>query len=215
MSKKSIAKQIHLIEDGIKGVANSPEIQARLDIFGYTWEEMAKGEALLENVKQIISIHTVDYSDQYVATSVLHEKWSEAYSIYMITLKIVRIAFRGQPEMLFRFKAIGARSRSLSGWLNDAHIFYNNLLDTPVALEKISRFGYSVERLKKEQEGVKEIEQLHSLRLSEKGQAQQNTIEKDKMIDELCNWYSDFRAVARIALYDKPQWLESLGIVKK
>jgi hypothetical protein len=61
---------------------------------------------------------------------------------------------------------------------------------------------------------VNEVENLHSKQLSEKGEAQQSTIERDKAFDELCKWYSSFRAIARIALYEKPQLLEALGIVK-
>ncbi|MDR1583443.1 MAG: hypothetical protein LBS55_09360, partial [Prevotellaceae bacterium] len=50
---------------------------------------------------------------------------------------------------------------------------------------------------------------FHSKQLSEKGKAQQSTIERDKAFDELCKWFSSFRAIARIALHDKPQLLEA------
>ena len=62
---------------------------------------------------------------------------------------------------------------------------------------------------------LKDIEELHSNQLEKKGEAQQSTLERDKAFDDLTNWYSDFRAIARIALYEKPQLIEALGIVKK
>jgi hypothetical protein len=88
-------------------------------------------------------------------------------------------------------------------------------LNSPECLDELAGYGYTVEKLSKEFEAVKEVEQLHSKQLSEKGHAQQATLERDQAFDELAQWYSHFRAVARIALYDKPQLLEALGIVKK
>jgi hypothetical protein len=215
MKIRNISKDLHTIENGILGALNTPEIQLKMALLGYTRERIMEGLNLLEEVKQITSSHIEDYSDQYNATALLREKWSEAYSIYMITLKVVRVAFKGQPSMLSRFRANGKRQKSLSGWLNDARIFYSNLLDTPAAMERMNYFGYTAERLLNEQKGVHEVENLHILRLTEKGEAQQSTIQRDKLFDALCDWYSDFRAIARIALYDTPQLLEALGIVKK
>jgi len=60
---------------------------------------------------------------------------------------------------------------------------------------------------------VKAVAALHSKRLQESGFAQQSTVERDRLVDELCSWYSDFRAIARVALYEHRQWLEALGIV--
>ena len=130
----------------------------------------------------------------------------------MVTVKVVRVAFKGRADLLSKFRAIGERNRSLSGWLNNARIMYTNILDTPEALTILAQYGYTPEKLAAELAAVDEVEALHSKRLAEKSEAQQGTVERDKAIDELCNWYSDFRAIARIALYDAPQQLEALGI---
>jgi hypothetical protein len=194
---------------------NTPEVLRKLALFGYAEEQITEGKKLLEKAKQMLSIQVEEYSDQYAATDALSKEWAVVYPKYMITLKVVRIAFKGKVDMLARFKATGKRRKSFSGWLMDTIIFYTNLLDTPVALERMSRFGYTVERLQEEFAAVKELEILHSRKLTEKGEAQQSTVERDKVLDELYDWYSDFRAIARVALYDTPQLLEALGIVKK
>jgi hypothetical protein len=79
----------------------------------------------------------------------------------------------------------------------------------------MAQYKYTVERLNKEFQDIAEVERLHSIQLKEKGIAQQSTLERDEAFDALYKWYSKFRAIARIALYEKPQLLESLGIVKK
>jgi hypothetical protein len=211
----SIAGKLHRIETGIYGVFNSEEIQVKMAAFGYTAERITEGENLLKKAKQMIASQVEEYSDQYLATTVLGKQWSKAYSAYMVTLKVARVAFTNQSEVLSRFKATGARKRTLSGWLNDARIFYDNLLNDPKALDRMKQFGYTTDRLQSEQQAVNEVKTLHGQQLSEKGEAQQSTVERDKVLDELYDWYGNFRAIARIALYDKPQLLESLGIIKK
>ena len=48
--------------------------------------------------------------------------------------------------------------------------------------------------------------------LREKGESQDSTKSKDKAFGEIDDWMSEFYAVAKIALEDNPQLLESLGI---
>jgi hypothetical protein len=211
---QSFAARLHNMENGISGVQNNPEIQERMTQYGYTPERVAEGLLKLANVKRLTAFHAEEYSEQYVATGKLGKAWTATYSKYMITLKVVRVAFHRESGKLQDFRATGQRHRSLSGWLNDARIMYTNLQETPGALETMMQYGYTVERLQEEQQQVEEVAQLHSQQLEETGGAQQSTQDRDHVFDELCDWYSDFRAIARVALYDKPQLLEALGIVK-
>jgi hypothetical protein len=215
MNGKTIATKLHSIENGILGVLNNPEIQNKLTAYGYTAERIAEGKQLLEAVTSLIAAQVNEYGEQYAATDEQDKFLTATYANYMIAVKVARVAFKKQPDMLARLSLTGERPRSLSGWLRCARILYTNLLDTPDALAAITAFGYTAEQLQQELSNVNAVENLHSQQLSKKSAAQQTTQERDKAFDELCNWYSDFRAIARIALYDKSQLLEALGIVKK
>lgn len=210
-----MAAKLLKMNEGISGVENNPEIQEKLNPFGYTFEHISEGRILLDRATGLMTAQVKGYSKQYLAYGEFGKFWKSVYGVYMITLKVVRVAFTGEPEMLQRFNATGERNRSLSGWLRDAKILYTNLLNSPEALDVMGRYGYTFEKLNSEFQDVSEVERLHSKHLSEMGNAQQSTVERDEAFDALCKWYSNFRAIARIALYEKPQLLEALGIVKK
>jgi hypothetical protein len=215
MNGKVIATKLHRIENGILGAQNNPEIRDMLGVYGYTPERVSEGKRLLDGVTGLMSAQVGEYGDWHIASSEREKRRQSAYSNYMITVKVVRVAFNGQPELLTRFNATGERKRSLSGWLRDARILYSNLLNSPESIAVMSNFGYSVEKLNNELADVNEVENLHSKQLGEKGEAQQATLDRDIAFDALCKWYGSFRAIARIALFDKPQMLEALGIKVK
>jgi hypothetical protein len=212
MNGKIIAEKLLNIEDAILGVQNNPKIQEMMSLLGYTPEQMKEGKMLLDKVTTLMTVQVEGYSNQYLASEGFHKLWKSTYGNYMVTLKVIRVAFNGQVELLERFNAVGRRNRSLSGWLRDARILYTNLLNSSSSLDVMARYGYTVEKLTKEFQGVTEVEQLHSKQLSEKGTAKQSTLDRDKAFDELYKWYAGFRAIARIALYETPQLLDALGI---
>jgi len=62
---------------------------------------------------------------------------------------------------------------------------------------------------------IKLVEDKRAIYLREKGESEDATQKKDKAFAEIDRWMSDFYAVARIALEDRPQLLEALGKVVK
>jgi hypothetical protein len=215
IEKRDLAAKLHSMENGIEGVNSSPEILTKMAVYGYTPEKVQKGKNLLERAKRLTVAQKGGYGGQYAATDELGKAWTGAYATSMVTVKVARVAFKGQPDMLKRLNITGERNRSLSGWINDARIMYGNIIDSPEAMDVLAQFGYTPEKIAAELAAVEQVAALHVKRLAEKSEAQQSTVERDKAIDDLCNWYSDFRSIARIALFDNPQLLEALGIIKK
>lgn len=58
------------------------------------------------------------------------------------------------------------------------------------------------------------LENKYNQQLKEKGEAQTATELRNEVLYALQDWMSDFIAIAKIALEDKSQLLEMLGIVK-
>jgi hypothetical protein len=214
MQGEIIAKKLHSIGNTLSGVLKSPEIQKKLGRYGYTNERILVGKNLWDKTNSLMTKQVKEYGNQYAATDEQEKFFSSTYSQYMIVVKIGRVVFKKQPDMLATLGLTGFRSRSLSGWLRDARILYGNILDTPSALEAMTDFGFTAQQFQDELQNVQKLEDLHSNLLIGKSAAQQATQERDKAFDELCDWYSDFRAVIRVALYDNPQLLEALGIRK-
>ena len=215
MTGKTIAKKLHEIQNAISGANNQPEISSMLSSFGYDAAKIAAGQSMLDNVKTLMAQQIDIYGDQYAATDAAGKNREQAYSDYMVVIKVIRVAFKGDVDALKSFMATGQRSKSLSGWLREAHILYSNLLSNPNHLAILANYGITQTRISDGLQRVKEIEELYGKQLEKKGEAQQSTLDRDRAFDELTNWYSDFRAIARIALYEKPQLLEVMGIVVK
>lgn len=58
---------------------------------------------------------------------------------------------------------------------------------------------------------ITELETARTEYLREKGESQDTTKAKDAALATIDDWMSEFYAVAKIALEDNPQLLESLG----
>jgi hypothetical protein len=215
MANQTIAEKVQRISNAIQGALSNQEILAYLIPCGYTPERITEGLHLLEHVNQLTTLHAKEYGEKITATTWSTKSFAECISRYMVILKLVRVAFKNETGVLVALKASGRRHHSYSGWLSDAHTLYGNLLSSETLLAQIATLGVTRERLEQESQQVNEFEVEYRTHLKETGEAQQTTIDRDAAIDKLSDWFSDFRAVARIALYERPQLLEALGIVVK
>ena len=129
-------------------------------------------------------------------------------------VKVSRIAFQNDRAAYQKMDLGGKRKVSLSGWLAQAKQFYINALADSEVLTKLAGFGITQAKLEAGKQLVDETEAANAAQKREKGDAQQATQDRDEAIDKLEDRLSDFIAIARIALEDKPQLLEKMGIVE-
>lgn len=215
MKSRSLASRVQAWSNGINGAVSNPIIMEAIKPFGYDEQKMDEGIKMLEKVRGHTALQRKEYGDKLEASNEVSVLFDACYSKYMVRIKVARIALKDEIAVLISTKATGRRRRSYSGFISDAHVFYSNLLKTPHALDILSKFGMPQESLEDDFAELIKFEEAYHVFLKETGEAQQATKDRDKAIDELALWYSDFRAIARIALYDRPQLLEGLGIVVK
>ena len=199
----------------INNALTTPKIQNYLKEYGYTAEKIQQGKALYETALNLQQQQRKEYGEQFSATESFYELWETAKESYMKCLKIARIAFKEDAGIITELALNGTRKQTFSGWLLQAKQFYSNTLNNPEILNGFKEYGITKAKLEACQAEMQAAETASLVQEKEKGDAQNATQIRDKAIDELNDWLSDFIAIARIALETESQLLESLGILER
>ncbi|TRX61483.1 hypothetical protein [Carboxylicivirga sp. M1479] len=192
---------------------NQPALAALLLEYGYTPERMAVGESLWSTANSLNKTQQKENGEQLAATETLNKSIEAANAVYIPHLKVARIAFRDDIKYWTQLALKGKRKQSISGWLGQTNVLYTNLLNDENALGKMSEFGQTREKLEVGHQLVTKVEENLATRKKEMGEAQDATKARDKAIDDLQDWYSDYIEIARLALAGQPQYLEMMGII--
>ena len=203
------------IELAINGTLGAPAILERIEHFGYSEERVREGLAMYNQTNEEFRNFQREYGEQYTAHGEMSELWGKNRETYMQILRLSRVGLKNKPGVLHSLRATGTRKRSITGFMDDAQMLYNNLMIQPEFMTIMSGFGITAEKLNDALAQLNILSEAHKKYFREKGEAQDQTVKRDLMYDRLYDWYSDFRAVLRIALTDSEQMLEKLGIVVK
>ncbi len=211
---QSIDQKLLTAQVAIDNALTDAEIKPLLAEYGYGEARINAGKDLLTALQGLHQKQIQEYGEQYAASDFLKTKWDEANSAYMKHVKIARIALQNERGSFQKLALTGRRKESLSGWLAQAGQFYiNSLADTDVQT-KLAGFGITPAKLETAKQLVVDVEAANASQKKEKGEAQQATVDRDDALDNMEDWLSDFIAIARIALEERPQLLEKLGIVE-
>ncbi len=217
MSKPNQALSTRLLaaDLAISNALSDEQVKTYLAEYGYDDTRLNEGKALYDTVQELQQKQTREYGEQYEATDALNAKRAEASAVYMNHVKIARVALQENRGAFQKLNINGKRKASLSGWLAQATQFYINATTDADIIAAMGKFNVTEQKLLAAKQLIEETVSLNAAQEKEKGEAQQATVERDEALDALEFWLSDFFAIARIALEEKPQLLEKLGIVEK
>ncbi|MCD4820269.1 MAG: hypothetical protein K8S23_16425 [Candidatus Cloacimonetes bacterium] len=212
--KKSIQDRLLAANIALENALTDTEILGLLSEFGYDETKINAGKELYNSADEKFQQQKTEYGEQYAATGVLQTKWDTSNSFYIKHVKVARIALKNDYGDYLKLGLGGSRKRTLSGWLVQSRQFYINALGDAGIKTKLAEFGITEAKLQEGRNLTDEVEAANTTHKKEKGEAQQATLDRDKALDIMEDWLSDFIAISRIALEDKPQLLEKMGIVE-
>lgn len=214
VTNQSIEQRLLAASLAIDNALTDAEIQAAMSEFGYDAARINAGKSLYDAAAQLHQKQKSEYGEQFAATQELQQKWDEATKTYMKQVKVARVALQSDYGAYLKLGLAGNRKRTLSGWLVQARQFYSNALADADVMAKLALFGMTQAKLEAAQTLVDAVEAANAAQKKEIGEAQQATADRDNALDSLEDWLGDFIAIARIALEEKPQLLEKMGVVE-
>ncbi|MFK7061322.1 hypothetical protein [Flavobacterium oreochromis] len=191
--------------------ASDLEIAPLLSKRGYTTIIIDQKIAELNTVKELVLLQVKEYGDQYQATEDYNKAVALLHPEYINNLLIARIVFKDNVAAKAALSLNGSRKRSASSYCRQAELFYKGALDNQDYKTALAQRGVTEEDLQKGKTGYTNLIDLAAKQTKETGEAQQATANRDIAIDNFASWYSDFKAIAKIALISKPQLREKLG----
>jgi len=194
---------------------NQPDIAALLAEFGYDTNVIADGKTFLSEAREASDLNQTETNEESQAYMLFAALKNELEKDYALQRKKAKVVFRKDPLTLAMFGMDGEVSRVYVAWLEGIRKYGKAALGDDNLVTQLGRLNLTKELIEATLQKCDRLEVLRAAYLKEKGESQHATITKDKAFRDLDDWMRDFYAVARIALEDSPQLLESLSIVVK
>lgn len=209
---QSIEELLEEARIAITNALENEEIAAELAEVGYTPEVIQGGQALYNTAFQLFEEQKREYAEQYDTTDELDAAKEEANKVYKKYRKMAKVALKKAPAKMNKVDILERVKTTFPEWLGQVKRFYENALSDEEIQTQLARFAITVEKLQAGKALIDNVEQLKAQQERDKSQAQDATHQRDQAIEEMEDWKADFFTIARIALEDKPQLLEMLGI---
>lgn len=213
VSKKKLSEAETLEQSrvALNNVELQPEIASTMVEFGYDTTVIAEGKTLLSETRQSYDFNVSEddeTSEAYASFKALKTKLEDTYSMHRKKAKVI---FRNDAKIMDKLDVSGSLPKAYIKWLEVVRKFYSVALKDAEIQAKLVRLKVTADELTTTDALVGELEMARGTYLREKGESQEATKAKDAAFAKMDDWMSEFYAVAKIALEDKPQLLESLG----
>ena len=197
----------------LMNVENQTEIATTMAEYGYDLDAITKGRELLGATITAFNFNQQEDNETIQARSDFDVKVNLMTEKYASHRRKAKVAFRKDDVTLKQLGLTGSYSRAYVKWIATMKTFYSGVRSNAAHLAKLLVFKITEDEITACITEINALETTRTLYLKEVGESQEATKAKDKALAELEEWMSDFYAVAKIAMEDKPQLLESLGLL--
>lgn len=194
-----------------ENLKNNAEIAREMAEYGYGETEIAVGKALYDKAITLHQTNLRETKEETESYADFDKKFNDVLSVFMKDRKKGKIVFKDQEANLRTLRLKALTSKSIASLMEDMKNFYNVLDQDETLRTAISRLKVDETHIKSQLNAVLQAEKAYAVYQNEKGESQQATKNKDAAFSELEKWVRELYSVAKIALEDKPQLLESIA----
>lgn len=210
---KYISEQQQLQNIGIlfNNLSEGSPLATELAEYGYTTAEIAKGKALYTQAQTLYQTNIREGQEETQAYANFKKELTLLNATYATDRKKARIIYKENPEVLTNLRLKGKTPYAMATLLENIGVFYNTLKNNESLRTPLQRLKITETTLDAQLAQLSKTEKAYAAYAQEKGENQQATKDKNKALNEVDKWVREFYSIAKIALEDKPQLLESLA----
>ncbi len=215
MANKNLT-EVQLIEKyriSLENVETQPVIAKAMEELGFDTAEIAKGKLLLGETASIYNLNKQEFDEKSAAYSNYIAQRKVVSDIYGLHRKKAKVVFRNDLEILKQLELEKALSQGYAKWLEGVKKFYSEIINDETLQTKLLRLKVTKEDLNNAGKEILKLDKARAEYIREKGESQEATQDKNAAFDKMEDWMYEFYAVAKIALEDNAQLLESLGVL--
>ncbi len=194
-----------------ENIGKNDALRTELAEYGYDNAELDKGRALYEAALQQLDINKTETAEEKLAYDAFSKQLDELKSTYATDRKKVKIVYKDQAAVLSSLGVKGITSIRTTELINGMDTLYKQLSGNEQLLQPLAKLKITNAHVATQLQRLEEVKTAYNTYIKEKGESQQATKDKDKALTELEKWVRELYAIAKIALEDKPQLLESIG----
>ncbi len=194
-----------------ENISKNDVLKTELAEYGYGEQEIAQGKILYDTATQMYESNKWKTSEETLSYNEFSKKLETFKTSYAIDRKKAKIIYKDEPKILTALHIKGIAPFRIGKLLEDIEAFYKELKAKPDLLAPLNKLKITVEHIDAQLTALTEVKQAEATYKLKKGESQQATKDKDAAFATLEKWVREFYAIAKIALEDKPQLLESIG----
>lgn len=213
--KKSASYLLEKYRVSLENAKSQPLIASALTEIGYDADKIEEGITLLTTANTQVLQKKVEDNESKEASQDFKEKRVLLHETYKDHKEKAKIILKNNEVLQDKLGINTPIKQAYYDWIVQVKLFYENAINDATILSEFTALNLTKEKLEFTLVLIQETEIARADYVREKGESQDATKQKNEALDQIKEWMNSFYRVAKLALKDHPQLLESLDKVVK
>lgn len=188
-------------------------IAEKLDDYGYSAEEIAKGKKLYQTAEAQYGNNRKETEEERIAYLNFRQKMDKISQLYKEHRNKAKLVFKNNEEAKLNLALKGSPAQAIVALLEEMTAFYLSLSQKEPLRNALKRVKISQEMIAQQQDDISDVKGLYATYSQEKNESEQATKDKNKAFTDLDKWMRELYQYAKYALAEESQFLQIFGRV--